>query len=110
MASAAEKIGNVFLESIRADLIAMVNEIMDERLAKESQPDLMTLEQVSELMQATPVTVRSWIKTKGFPGNKAGSVWRFERAKVVAWLKEQTTKPGTNATRLANQLTRAKAR
>jgi excisionase family DNA binding protein len=33
----------------------------------------------------TTVTIRAWIKARGFPGKKLGVVWRFKRSAVMAW-------------------------
>jgi excisionase family DNA binding protein len=50
------------------------------------EPDVLTVEQLAELLQVDGKTVRS-LATKGeLPGRKVGRHWRFSRQAVLDWL------------------------
>jgi excisionase family DNA binding protein len=50
------------------------------------EPDVLTVEQLAELLQVDEQTVRS-LATKGeLPGRKVGRQWRFSRQAVLDWL------------------------
>jgi excisionase family DNA binding protein len=50
------------------------------------EPDVLTVEQLAELLQVDEKTVRS-LATKGeLPGRKVGRHWRFSRQAVLDWL------------------------
>lgn len=42
---------------------------------------------VSEYLNKTPETIRTWIKKKGFPAQKPGKSWMFKKSEIDAWLK-----------------------
>lgn len=52
-------------------------------------PEIMTREQVGELLQVHPKVVSEYINIKGLPGFKVGPHWRFRRAAVLAWLDKE---------------------
>lgn len=45
----------------------------------------VTMKDVASHVGVTPETIRTWIKTKGFPGKKVGHQWRFRLSAVDAW-------------------------
>jgi excisionase family DNA binding protein len=49
-------------------------------------PDVLTLEEAAELLQANPEDVRRLAERGDLPGRKLGRAWRFSRAAVLAWL------------------------
>jgi|SRR5689334_9708642 len=56
------------------------------RASKVGEPDVLTIEQLAELLQVDEKTVRS-LATKGeLPGRKVGRQWRFSRQAVLDWL------------------------
>jgi excisionase family DNA binding protein len=48
--------------------------------------EVLTLEEVAELLQANPPDVRRLAERGDLPGRKLGRAWRFSRAGVLAWL------------------------
>ena len=52
-------------------------------------PEVMTREQVGELLQVHPKVVSEYITTKGLPGFKVGPHWRFRRSEVLHWLDKE---------------------
>ena len=61
-------------------------------MSTQSQCDLMTVQQVAELLQV-PV---SWVyghtrqrSVDRLPGYRLGKYWRFSEAEVLAWVKRQ---------------------
>jgi excisionase family DNA binding protein len=49
-------------------------------------PEVLTLEEVAELLHAKPGDVRRLAERGELPGRKLGRAWRFSRAAVLAWL------------------------
>jgi|SRR5579884_635315 len=52
-------------------------------------PDVLTLEQLAELLQADPGDVERMAEAGEIPGRRIGSAWRFSRAAVLEWLAAQ---------------------
>jgi excisionase family DNA binding protein len=74
------------LRALTAEMLApMVKEAVRTELDKLADDRLLSLEEVAELFGVTTVTIRAWIKARGFPGKKLGVVWRFKRSAVMAW-------------------------
>ena len=49
-------------------------------------PDVLTVEQLAELLQVDEKTVRSLAAKGELPGRKLGRHWRFSRQAVLDWL------------------------
>jgi excisionase family DNA binding protein len=49
-------------------------------------PDVLTLEQLAELLQIDEKTVRALAAKGELPGRKLGRHWRFSRQAVLEWL------------------------
>ena len=49
-------------------------------------PEVLTLEQVAELLQLAPDAVAELATAGELPGRRIGDDWRFSRAAVLAWL------------------------
>ncbi len=49
-------------------------------------PDVLTLEQVADLLEVAEEAVEALAEEGELPGRKIGSDWRFSRAAVLAWL------------------------
>jgi len=57
------------------------------RAAREARgPDVLTLEQLAELLQIDDKTVRALAAKGELPGRKLGRHWRFSRQAVLDWL------------------------
>jgi excisionase family DNA binding protein len=50
------------------------------------EPEVLTLEQLAELLAVDAETVEELAKTGEIPGRKIGSHWRFSRRAVLDWL------------------------
>ena len=50
------------------------------------EPDVLTIEQLAELLQVDEKTVLSLAATGELPGRKLGRNWRFSRQAVLDWL------------------------
>jgi excisionase family DNA binding protein len=50
------------------------------------EPDVLTLEEVAELLAVDPEAVAALARDGELPGRKIGEAWRFARAAVLAWL------------------------
>lgn len=59
------------------------------------EPDVLTPEQLAELLQVDEKTVRSLAAKGELPGRKLGREWRFSRQAVLEWLAT----PGKRAQR-----------
>ena len=61
-------------------------------------PEVLTAEQAGQLLQLPEATVLELAESGQLPGRKLGSVWRFARAALVAWLScaepQPQPKPG----------------
>jgi len=50
------------------------------------EPDVLTIEQLAELLQVDDKTLRSLAAKGELPGRKVGRHWRFSRQAVLDWL------------------------
>jgi excisionase family DNA binding protein len=50
------------------------------------EPDVLTPEQLAELLQVDEKTIRSLAAKGELPGRKLGREWRFSREAVLEWL------------------------
>jgi len=58
----------------------------------EPMEHLMTIDEVAAYMQVSRFTVYRLVKARSIPGTKIGRQWRFHRAEIDRWLKEQSNK------------------
>jgi excisionase family DNA binding protein len=49
-------------------------------------PEVLTVEQASQLLQVDEATVLALAEAGQLPGRKLGTVWRFARVALVQWL------------------------
>lgn len=54
------------------------------------QLDFMTAEEVSALLRVSQQHVCRLAKRGEFPGIKLGTLWRFNRPDVLAWIKARS--------------------
>jgi len=52
-------------------------------------PEVLTIEQAAQLLQAEPDDVRALADAGELPGRRIGDEWRFLRSAVLAWLGGQ---------------------
>ena len=58
------------------------------------EPDVLTLEEVAELLAVEPAAVERLAGSGELPGRRIGEVWRFARSAVLAWLAHAPLEPG----------------
>jgi excisionase family DNA binding protein len=64
-----------------------VEDVLVGRAATERRgPDVLTVEQLAELLQVDDKTVRALAAKGELPGRKLGRHWRFSRQAVLDWL------------------------
>jgi excisionase family DNA binding protein len=51
--------------------------------------EVLTREEAAELLRLHPHVLAKWVRTRGVPGQKVGSHWRFRRGELLAWLARQ---------------------
>jgi excisionase family DNA binding protein len=54
------------------------------------EPDVLTLEEVADLLSVEPAAVEALARSGELPGRRIGEAWRFARAAVLAWLAAGT--------------------
>ena len=52
-------------------------------------PEVLTLEQAAAFFKVDPTTLKRNAEALGIPHRKLGSLWRFYRPALVAWMQEQ---------------------
>ena len=57
-----------------------------------SNPDILTIREVAELLRIGEKTAYTLAQTGKLPGFKVGGQWRFSRSKIEAWIEAQTDK------------------
>ena len=57
-------------------------------------PDVLTVEQLAEMLQVDEKTVRSLASKGELPGRKVGRHWRFSREAVLDWLASPERRRG----------------
>jgi excisionase family DNA binding protein len=54
------------------------------------EPDVLTLEEVAELLAVEPAAVELLARDGELPGRRIGEAWRFARSAVLAWLAHRS--------------------
>jgi excisionase family DNA binding protein len=102
----AEKLNRAAFE-LKTPKRELVTELVDRYLGEEDvsapgpiaaeDPEVLTLEQLAELLQVDEKTVRSLAAKGDLPGRKLDTEWRFSRQAVLEWLatpERQRRAPG----------------
>jgi excisionase family DNA binding protein len=95
-AASAEKLSRAAFE-LKTPKRELVTDLVDRylgaedmvvgRAAREARgPDVLTVEQLAELLQVDDKTVRALAAKGELPGRKLGRHWRFSRQAVLDWL------------------------
>jgi excisionase family DNA binding protein len=95
-AASAEKLSRAAFE-LKTPKRELVADLVDRYLGAEDvaigrastqirEPDVLTVEQLAELLQVDEKTVRSLAAKGDLPGRKLGRHWRFSRQAVLEWL------------------------
>lgn len=51
-----------------------------------SQPEIMTVQEVADLLRVSERTIYDWATNGQIPCGKIGTVWRFKRAEIESWI------------------------
>jgi excisionase family DNA binding protein len=94
-AASAEKLSRAAFE-LKTPKRELVTDLVDRYLGAEDVfasrateprgPDVLTVEQLAELLQVDDKTVRALAAKGELPGRKLGRHWRFSRQAVLDWL------------------------
>lgn len=52
-----------------------------------TEKDVLKSDEVAELLEISPLTVREWAKKGKIPARKIGKEWRFSKAAIMKWLE-----------------------
>lgn len=78
------------------ELRALVRDAVRQEIGAHDQvaaiPDVLTREQVADLLQIHKNVVSRYIRDKGLPTHRIGGEYRFRRNEVLAWLERQNGK------------------
>jgi len=58
----------------------------------EQIPEILTVAEVAEYLKVAERTLYRLAAAKKIPGFKAGGAWRFAKANIDRWIKDQTTR------------------
>lgn len=61
-------------------------------MEKEREQNIITVEELAELLGVHRITVYRHLKESGLPGFKVGRIWRFQRDEVFNWIAQQQGK------------------
>lgn len=72
--------------------------------------EILTEEEVAEILDVEPRTVRNYVKTQGLPAKELGKSRgkRYRRSEVMAWLDARASTPGAHVDRHVTRLKGAK--
>jgi excisionase family DNA binding protein len=100
--TAAEKLDRAAFE-LKMPKRELVTELVERHLGGDvvvgravpsRQPDVLTAEQLAELLQVDVKTVRALAARGELPGRRLGRHWRFSRDAVLEWLASPERKSG----------------
>jgi excisionase family DNA binding protein len=61
-------------------------------MEKGHEQNIITVEELAEMLGVHRITVYRHLKESGLPGFKVGRIWRFQRDEVFNWISHQQTK------------------
>jgi excisionase family DNA binding protein len=103
-AASAERLNRAAFE-LKTPKRELVADLVDRYLGSEEvpagrattqarEPDVLTVEQLAELLQVDDKTVRALAAKGELPGRKLGRHWRFSRQAVLEWLANPERRKG----------------
>lgn len=102
-AASAERLNRAAFE-LKTPKRELVADLVDRYLGEEDVvgraetnvhgPDVLTVEQLAELLQIEDKTVRALAAKGELPGRKLGRHWRFSREAVLDWLANPERRKG----------------
>ncbi len=63
--------------------------------AKEASETTLTIPELAEHLRVHPTTIYRLLRAGRIPGFRTGNLWRFDRAAIYKWEREQTTSAET---------------
>lgn len=108
MGEPAKMIVQLTTDDLRSLVATAVREALGSSSPGGAELEYLTLDQVADLLQACPRTVKNWTKQKALPFLRVGAEWRFRRADVIAWLDQQAVTSGAHVTKHVGRLGRLK--
>lgn len=78
-----------YLDAIYRPLRAM--------LKTPNEESILTIKEVAEYLKVTDRTIYRLAGAKKIPAFKVGGVWRFSRADIDQWIKQQTAAPDNDS-------------
>jgi excisionase family DNA binding protein len=90
------------------DIRELVRSVMREELANHEKParEVLTAEHVAEMFEVHVRTVAKLVVRDGLPAHRLGREYRFNRAEVLAWLEERSTRHGAHVEQHGSTLRR----
>lgn len=79
----------------KGQLEELVRNVVRSEVAIPRQAEILTLEDVAQLLRVTDRTVRSYIEDEGLPASRLPNGWRFFRKEVIAWMQERKPRKTT---------------
>jgi excisionase family DNA binding protein len=75
------------------EITAIVAKAVTSALAtRPGESEILTRDQVAEMLKVHPATVTQYVKKKGLRGVQlTGGDWRFRRSDLEAWLEQRAT-------------------
>ena len=58
--------------------------------------ELMTLEEVANYLRVTPKTIHRLLERRAIPATKVGRQWRFDKASIDVWLRQNSVGTAAN--------------
>lgn len=60
-----------------------------------SENEILTIKEVADYLKVTERTIYRLAAAKQIPAFKVGGSWRFARADIDSWIRQQSASPGT---------------
>ena len=108
MGEPAKMIVQLTTDDLERLVAKAVRDALGSTASNADAPEYLTLDQVGELLQACPRTVKNWTKQRGLPFLRVGAEWRFRRTDLMTWLDQQAATPGAHASKHLGRIGRLK--
>lgn len=89
----------------RGELKALLRAAVREELGPRVEAEFLTAEEVGRMLGCTPQSVTKYCRRDGLPCVRVGTLRRFSRADVLAWLDERRSRPRAHTTRHVRAMT-----
>jgi excisionase family DNA binding protein len=89
----AEQGGGPASRRVTIETIQEPDTVVGRHAFRPFEPDVLTLEEVAELLAVEPAAVERLAGSGELPGRRIGEAWRFARAAVLAWLAHAPLEP-----------------